>query len=683
MAITTADKIFVGVDDEINFVVEKILAAEKERVIIVIPQNALVVSSLVSMRILAKQIVKSKKLVVVVTEDEFGQKLAKSAGIISAAKVSNVTPEMWESVQIAKEKAKDAAKQRKEELLSERGIAVAAETAPEVVESDTEEQSELDSEVAPSDTEPEEVPAEEVVVDQPEDEIVEEEEKSPAVEAETASEEKDAKIVGPIQRKRRQPKLVDVGGIKIYAGGDIGQLMPENTAIENDPQPIPERVIRNASLGNKEGFTGRDWTNYTGDSKRKFSFTMPKLFAFKRGGGEVDEKEQQRRRRLIIIGIAIVAFCVFGATYVLAFQTSSVDVKIKLKTAEVPVEQQIVADVDAKALVEEPLTIPAELVTEEGLSISASDKSTGEGASGNIAAGVIDIWNKTSQEVSIPAGTVLENTTTNLKYVLKQDVVVPAGNSSGAVQGIGRKEDVSIEAEKFGEEYNITESGTKIDFKVGSYATADVIGKRFRAIEGGTTETFKAPSTEDVEKVKAALLTNITKQGVSKIKNLIPEGYRLLEGSEKFEETAVRSTPEVGKKGDTFSVTLEGKMTAVIVANDNLEEAITLMIDNTSTQSEEGTEFEVKTLGDAVLSEIVREANKVTFKVVSKGSLTSKITEESIKQNIAGKTISEAEEYLIKLTEIETSSITFNPTFIPGFLRRVPTDWGRVKIVLQ
>src|SRR5437879_4032975 len=109
MAITGSDKIFVDVNDEINFVVEKILASERERVILVVPQNAIIISSLVSMKILAKQLAKSKKQLILVTEDAFGLSLAERSGLVAINKVSNIAPEMWEAAQIAKENLRSQA----------------------------------------------------------------------------------------------------------------------------------------------------------------------------------------------------------------------------------------------------------------------------------------------------------------------------------------------------------------------------------------------------------------------------------------------------------------------------------------------------------------------------------------------------------------------------------------------
>lgn len=698
MSITSSDKIFINVDDEINFVIEKILNSEKERVILIIPQNALVVSSQVSMRILSKQLMKSKKQLILVTEDSFGEKLAKTAGLIATNKVSNVAPEMWESAQLAKEKAKEQADAVKKELLTKRGaISESADLPVERVAEDTdvpeitlESESDLGAEAGEEVAETTELPVAEAEEETSQPEIAEDDkisEQNPAPAAE------DLPVRGPIQRSRRQPKLVEVGGFKIYAGGDIGEIADQNTNIMDEDDTSVNSVAapvdrleraKQASKAGSSSFTGRDWTNYTADPKPSFKF--PKLWNRDPDAPIREPNEDDKRKKKIIIGGGVVGgvLLLLLGGYVIASQLSAVDVKITLKTAEVPVEQQITADMAVTEVDTETLVIPAQVITEEGLSISASDTSTGEGASGNLAAGVIDLWNKTTQEVKIAAGTVVENTTTNLKYVIKAEVTVPAAQTSGGpINDIGEVRDVRIEAQTFGEEYNITESGTKVDFKVGDLTTDQVIGKRFRNIEGGTKKTFKAPSQADVDKVKAKLAEDLQRQGQNKLNNLVPDGFKLLEGTAKFEEVTVRSTPEVGKEGTSFSVTLEGKATAMIVSEEDLEEAIVALIAKNNTDTDPDTQFEIKNAGDVEISNVVRTEGKATFVIVSRGSLQSSVKAEDVQNMIRGKGLDEAEELLIKVSEIQNVSVTYTPTFVPEFMKRVPNDNSRIKVVFE
>src|SRR5258708_5021077 len=101
MSIVSSEKIFVDPNDEIIFIVERILNSDKERVILVVPQNSILLSSYVSINILLRKFVKSKKVGILVTEDEYGKTMAEKIGFIVVAKVSQINSELWD---IAKSK---------------------------------------------------------------------------------------------------------------------------------------------------------------------------------------------------------------------------------------------------------------------------------------------------------------------------------------------------------------------------------------------------------------------------------------------------------------------------------------------------------------------------------------------------------------------------------------------------
>src|SRR5262249_2843527 len=130
-----------------------------------------------------------------------------------------------------------------------------------------------------------------------------------------------------------------------------------------------------------------------------------------------------------------------------------------------------------------------------------------------------------------------------------EEAVIPAATSdSGVVSpGIASKE-WRIEAETFGPDYNIPSDSTVVDLQVGSYPMTGsdrVVGKRFKAITGGTTENFKSVSQEDVDGIKQKLTDRLVKQGKDKLKSLVRDGYIILGGTEEFEEKKVTSVPDI------------------------------------------------------------------------------------------------------------------------------------------
>jgi len=719
MAVSSSAKIFVDVNDEINFVVEKILLSDQDRVILVVPQNAIVVSSLVSMQILAKQVTKTKKVVVLVTEDEFGLQLASRAGISATQKVSNVTPEMWEAAVIKKQKLIAQVEERKKALLIDRGAIVPEPAALDLdgdVEYEVNDKGELEEiegdgldattyletepaiePIAVEDTLDEDaetlvVPAVDSLereneigeVDELCDSVKEDEKKDMGADERTDKEPED--VLGPIHRKRLEPKLSHVGAFTIVGGGDIASF-PGRGNIDplNMTKEVGERTLHSKTA--PASFTGRDWTKYTaegkGDKPNVLRARLGGIFnkGTKEGRSVVLGGNHPGRKKKIIILSGILAAILFllGGGYVLAFQLSSVDVFITLATTEVPIEEQITADPGVTEVDLETLSIPVEPIKDDTLSTSADDKASGAGVRGDKASGVIEIWNYLEQEITVPQGTAIVSTQSNLVYELQAATTIAAAEKSGViVTPGGMEEELWVQAQEVGADYNISSSESEFTFKVGDYATSEVVGKLFREIKGGTSEDFVAVSQEDIDRVKTKLTETLTEQGKTKLQNLVPVGYKLLTGTEVFTETEVTSVPQMGEAADNFSVSLKGEMTGMIVKEDDLRAVIEELL---SRNVEVADDFELDNLTTIAVANVVKqEDGKITFTIASSGSLKSSITREDIQAQLAGKTLSEAGGILSGLSEVTEYRMEFFPQIVPESIRYVPSDIGRIKV---
>src|SRR3972149_401224 len=124
-----AQKIFVEPDEEITFTIEKIRNIGVQRAILVVPHNAALVSSAVSLKILTRQTLSTDKLVVVVTDDSAGRRLSEKAGLIALGKISEVNKEVWQKVKELKVSQQNEKEKIKSELLGERTETVEKEVA--------------------------------------------------------------------------------------------------------------------------------------------------------------------------------------------------------------------------------------------------------------------------------------------------------------------------------------------------------------------------------------------------------------------------------------------------------------------------------------------------------------------------------------------------------------------------
>jgi hypothetical protein len=133
VSISSSEKVFIDPREEITFVVERLLKSEKDRVILVVPLNSLLLSSLVSIDILFRKLVRTKKLAIIVTEDEYGKAIAFKAGFVVVDKVSQITADQWSLANNKKLSVKEVLDERKKLLLENiSGESKITEPLPEI-----------------------------------------------------------------------------------------------------------------------------------------------------------------------------------------------------------------------------------------------------------------------------------------------------------------------------------------------------------------------------------------------------------------------------------------------------------------------------------------------------------------------------------------------------------------------
>lgn len=100
------EKIFIDLDDEITFIIERIRNSRNQRVLVIVPDRARLISSIVSLKLLKRYCTKVDKELIIVTTDELGLSLSTKAGVVTVKKVSDIDEVMWEraKTRLAEEK---------------------------------------------------------------------------------------------------------------------------------------------------------------------------------------------------------------------------------------------------------------------------------------------------------------------------------------------------------------------------------------------------------------------------------------------------------------------------------------------------------------------------------------------------------------------------------------------------
>jgi hypothetical protein len=646
MSVITSEKIFLDKKEEITFIVERVLNTTKERVILVVPQNSLVLSSLLSIKILYRKILNSTKVVIIVTEDEKGISMVQKANFVVVPKISNITEELWGIASERKDRDFYELENSKKEKIAEDTESVKA------------------------------VKEDGVPLEQQKEEKIENVEK-------LVENDEDA---DKFKKPRREAKVINVAGIEIFAGGDI----KKNKNIENNRDKIAEindltmsEIDRLKNISeSKESFTGRDFTRAVTPAKKSI---WSRLFSSKKRIKDPDERLEgakprvNRKRLLTILGITSLFLVVFLG-YFVVFRFNSVDISLQVKKEDVSAAERVIGDTELQKIDYESYSIPSITVKEEALSTSRTGEATGEAKRGVKAKGAVTVFNTTSNPISLVTGTKITSVATSRVYVLLEDVSIEASkvDGNGAIEA-KYSSDVSVEALEVGSEYNVSDSEPKTKFTIDGYESDKVYAQRFKEISGGTSESYTVVSEENVKSLKDKIVPDLKQEGLTKIKSFVPTGYILLEESVLFEEETVKPLPEVGaeSKDKTFTLSVEAKITAFAVKSKDLEDISSVIL------GEEDSGKVVSNISEIKIANVKITDTKVSFDVSFKGTIGGTFTEDQIRQTLGGKSVKEARSYLSNQSDIENYSVSFSPGFLPDFLQVVPKDSKRIAVKLK
>jgi hypothetical protein len=687
MSIISASKIFTDQNEELTFIVERVRTADKEKVALIIPENALVFSSPVSIKILQRMMYKAEKSPIIVTEDSYGQKFTQKIGLVTVSKTSQITEELWDIAfkrkvkynnqmrdpEAAEAEAQAQAKANEEE---EKATQAASIVIPEVAL----ETSDLKSipELEKIEEKKEELGTKLPTVKATDEELgsILRPKAAPLETVELEAEVDENKEDTSFYRKQREtPKVVTVGGISVFSGGDAKLLKSQfkNVKIRDNTNQDMERTFEPTGSGR---FTGKDFTKKISPQSKIGNLFTNMFNRNKRKDLNPDAPKSTRKKKIIL---AIIAIAVLTAAYLLIFQFSSVDIRINATKQDVSATSQVFLDptVTEIGTVDNKYVVPAKMLTVEKFSASWTGEATGVGRSGNKAGGTITIYNNTSAAVTVAAGTKIVNKSTGKSYAIKEAVSL-AARAEGDVVVPTKKENVAIEAVDFGPEYNIDSAVTQ-NYSVEGHDDDNVFARSFSKITGGTVEEFVTVSQENLDNLKKLKETEFKTQAETKLKGQIPGGSFLIIETIELANEVVSTAPKMTEKSldGTFALTIEVDIVGYVVSNDDFKTLGEKLI------SESQDSSVVNTLDTPQITSVKKESEEsdvYVLDITTSGSVGQKIVPEEIEQEIAGGTLQSAREYIDEISGVESFSVKFAPGFIPQFLQFVPSSLDRISI---
>ncbi len=291
---------------------------------------------------------------------------------------------------------------------------------------------------------------------------------------------------------------------------------------------------------------------------------------------------------------------------------------------------------------------------------------TGQKEVGTSAKGSITIYNKTSQKVTLPSGTIVTSPN-NLTFSLEDSVTIAsASGASDAFSSISPSTaKANVTATDIGKESNLPSSTV---FSVKSFATSDVAGKNDTAFSGGTKKEVTVVSKNDINKAEDSLTKNLQDKAKNDMNQKIDNNTVLLPFTANTEFKTENTDKKANEEANSF--TLSGTIAYVGVAykKDDMQQ-----FSKTLLQQDVSDSAFIQDAITYTLEDTKQEKGKITSTLHATISLLPKLDKEKITKDIAEKSFDVTQNILVNLPQVTSATIQLHPNifFLPKTLPRL------------
>jgi LysM repeat protein len=239
--------------------------------------------------------------------------------------------------------------------------------------------------------------------------------------------------------------------------------------------------------------------------------------------------------------------------------------------------------------------------------------------------------------------------------------------------------EVAVSAENAGTSSNLSNQGTNV-LSVNGYASSSltaimVTGTSF---SGGTSKKAKIVSKADIDKLKKDLTDSLKLRAKDEITTKFSDNYLLLTTDPEFKIISEKPSVAIGGEAASVDYEIVAQATLKGISKTNLTAASKLLAEK---KVSELGEIDIKnSTSNYELKGYVNGTATILLTVNAKYYI--KLKETELKEKIAGKNMSDAKNALSEVNNLVVDELTIYPTFIPDFLKKVPTGKDKVTFIV-
>jgi hypothetical protein len=643
---------YIDIDEEITSIVDRLRRAKSQEIIIVVPKRALLIQSIVNLKLLKKESENLRKQIIIVTQDKLGKLLVEKAGITIEQKPSDVYDEevsfKEEGVVPESEMKRLSQEIKNKEKLDNMG-------SEEYFEEKVNKKARVFDKKINGDIKGEEV-----------EKITNKE------------------LVTDIGTNTRNKKTFfkKTSSMDIVKNVD-GERLRSDNALERKDAPENEKDFFNTKDDKiiSEKTNGFYVKETTGSEKIKNFFQSERVI--KRTKEEANYKNINLSRNfwkpLVVFGGAAVIIIGLAAAYLFL---PKANIKLYARAKTQSVDMQIKGDCEIVVSNQDNLTIPAKIITLNEEAWKTFDTTGNKPATNQKAHGTITVYNEYSGNVQPLVATTRFLSENGKIFRLTKNIMVPGTTKVGEEIKPGAIE-TEVIADESGEDYNIEPTTFSIPGFQGSgnEKYSKFYAKSSKTMAGGKKgeDTIKSISVNDIENAKKLLEIEIKQTLKQKIKNEAGQDSIVLDDAINFENATYSFSNSEGEAVSNFSGTTKIRAKAIVFNRSDVNKLAIVQLNKEQSAG-------VMPIDEGSLSlefgkaDVDFAKNIIVIRVHVVGKTAVDIDLLNLKKGILGKSEEDFKKYLKIYPQIENAEIEYWPSFFEG---KIPAYKSRLNITLD
>ncbi len=638
-------ELYISAEEEVTTIISRVHAVKERYVVLIIPKNALLLQSTINLRLLSKESKKYQKEIVIVTQDEFGLRLAERLGIYTET-LTTWQKEMSGSDEINEgsfQIEKNDTKQRKEIISNNKKNIGSNEYYR------TEEKGNKNSVKNFSD-----IQINQLNTDNKEDKFAKE-----------ASTKKDG--------------LVQEFDLNSQEKDEIKKEFKHNS---KEKENLSNRDIYEKEMA-KQSFFKSEYEEREGGKYTEDNAKSKKIFnkITKKADNNVNKKKPKTKikikssfKKIIFLGI----FILISVLFITTFPYSKVYIEVSDLTVSDNVT--ITAAVDENKADFDRRIITARKI-EKDITKKVSVLPTGNSDTRpQKAKGVITIYNEFSSKPQPLVKTTRFLSKEGILFRLPKNIVVP-GIEIKEGKKVPGKIEVLIVADKTGKSSNIGATNFTIPGFKGTAKEGKIYAVSESEMSGGSdgTDNYKTVTVKDIEKAKKEAEKDSEKYVIEEIEKILKPGEEiLLENAVKLTLVRSESDAVLGSAVEKVSYSITNHVTAIIINKHDIEKIVeyALKQKKSNVSKDAKLEYEFKDIDpDFNLGKLVININATE-------KINGTVDKDEFKKEILNKTHEEVERLVKeKYPAITDISIAPTPSTPSIFADRISSRKWMTKII--